>query len=57
MHVLQNAVSLIQMKKLYLNVSITSTKTYEVDEPLVCERKSGDRYASSSPLFVRQSCY
>ena len=32
----------------------TSTKTYEVGESLVCERKPSDRYASSLWLFVTQ---
>ena len=38
-------------KKEVVFVSITSTKTHEVGKFLICERKSSDRYASSSQLF------
>ena len=43
-HICINKHNAIDTKKKVTFMSITSTKTYEVGETLVCERKSSDGY-------------
>ena len=52
MHVCVKECNVVDKKKevVFVSITITSTKTYEVDKSLVCERKSGDKYASSNHL-------
>ena len=53
MHACVKECDVVDTKKEVLFMSITFTKTYEVGESLIFERKSSDRYAS----LVPRSCF
>ena len=54
MHVLKNAMSLIQRKKLHLCLSPLPKHNEVVGKSLICERKYSDRYGTD--LMQRRVC-
>ena len=54
MHECVKECDVVDAKKEVVFVSITSTKTYEVGESFICERKSSDRYIA---MLVPCGCF